>query len=435
MANLKISQLPEYSGNTSGSYLVMNNSGETTTYKVKKENYIFPYNGNATITGSLLVSGSALYDIGVTGSMVLRNGTNTNAIYLETSPGLAIISIQSGSFLTSTSFNSIELRNDFDIIRLISNGTSGSIMQLTSNDNTVTKQTIIELPCSSSWNGGLTKFKYPVEITGSLTVSGSIIGTSNARFNSIDIGKGGQNTSSTNTAVGNDALNVGNGAVDNTAIGNVALFFYNETSSLSGNNTAIGSNVLSNHKTGSNNTGIGAFALEGSASGSNNIGIGVSSLASNISGSNNIALGNLSMYNNKSSNNIAIGPGALFGNSTGSYNIAIGNDAGRSDGSSNNFYLSNYNEFLTANSQRSGSLMWGKFSPTASLQTLQINASTDIRNNLNITGSLNVTGSVNITSVMTLSQQSPLPTGTVGSLAVSGSNLFYHNGSSWSQIN
>jgi hypothetical protein len=429
MANLKISQLPEYSGNTSGSYLVMNNSGETITYKVKKENYIFPYNGNATITGSL-------------------------------------------------------------------------------------------------------------------TVSGSVVSTSNARFNTISIGKGGQNTSSTNTAVGNDALNVGNGAVDNTAIGNVALFFYNETSSLSGNNTAIGSSVLSNHKTGSNNTGIGAFALEGSASGSNNIGIGVSSLASNVSGSNNIAIGNTSMYSNKSSNNIAIGPGALYGNSTGSYNIAIGNDAGRSDGSSNNFYLSNYNEFLTANSQRSGSLMWGKFSPTASLQTLQINASTDIRNNLNITGSLTVsgsantdvtvigrvnvrnvsetgrvtiygdqnypnivlvtgsfattieartitmdnnadrielttngvtgsktqirtvdpsfntqtiielpcssswnngltkfkypveiTGSVNITSVMTLSQQSPLPTGTVGSLAVSGSNLFYHNGSSWSQIN
>jgi hypothetical protein len=37
MANTKINQLPLYTGNTSGSYLVMNNSGETTTYKVTKE--------------------------------------------------------------------------------------------------------------------------------------------------------------------------------------------------------------------------------------------------------------------------------------------------------------------------------------------------------------------------------------------------------------
>ena len=35
-------------------------------------------------------------------------------------------------------------------------------------DNTNTNRTIIELPCSSSWNGGTTEFKYPVEITGSL---------------------------------------------------------------------------------------------------------------------------------------------------------------------------------------------------------------------------------------------------------------------------
>lgn len=53
MSNVKISQLPEYTGNTSGSWLVMNNSGETTTYKVKKENWVFPYNGDAQITGSL----------------------------------------------------------------------------------------------------------------------------------------------------------------------------------------------------------------------------------------------------------------------------------------------------------------------------------------------------------------------------------------------
>jgi hypothetical protein len=40
MANVKISELPNYSGNTQNTWLVMNDSGETTTYKVQKE-YLF----------------------------------------------------------------------------------------------------------------------------------------------------------------------------------------------------------------------------------------------------------------------------------------------------------------------------------------------------------------------------------------------------------
>ena len=40
MANTKINQLPLYTGDTTGTYLVMNNSGETTTYKVTKENLV-----------------------------------------------------------------------------------------------------------------------------------------------------------------------------------------------------------------------------------------------------------------------------------------------------------------------------------------------------------------------------------------------------------
>lgn len=39
MADLKISQLPEYTGYTTNNFLVVNNSGETTTYKTTKENF------------------------------------------------------------------------------------------------------------------------------------------------------------------------------------------------------------------------------------------------------------------------------------------------------------------------------------------------------------------------------------------------------------
>ena len=40
MADLKISQLPEYTGYTTGFYFVGNNSGETITYKITRENLL-----------------------------------------------------------------------------------------------------------------------------------------------------------------------------------------------------------------------------------------------------------------------------------------------------------------------------------------------------------------------------------------------------------
>lgn len=40
MANVKISALPLFSGQTDGTWLVLNNSGETTTFKIQKENFI-----------------------------------------------------------------------------------------------------------------------------------------------------------------------------------------------------------------------------------------------------------------------------------------------------------------------------------------------------------------------------------------------------------
>ena len=48
---------------------------------------------------------------------------------------------------------------------------------------------------------------------------------------------------------------------------------------------------------------------------------------------------------------------------------------------------------------------------------------------------MEVTGSVSLSSTLRLAAQNPLPTGGVGQLAVSGSNLYYHNGSTWTQIN
>lgn len=55
MANLKISQLPLYTGNTAGFYIPVNNSGETTTYKITRETLI----GASGTSGSSGSSGSS----------------------------------------------------------------------------------------------------------------------------------------------------------------------------------------------------------------------------------------------------------------------------------------------------------------------------------------------------------------------------------------
>jgi len=60
-------------------------------------------------------------------------------------------------------------------------------------------------------------------------------------------------------------------------------------------------------------------------------------------------------------------------------------------------------------------------------------ASLDLKGNYSITGSLQVTGSTSVTNLLNLAPIHPLPAGNVGDLAVSGSDLYFYNGS-WSQV-
>ena len=63
MANVLISNLPTYTGNTNGAFLVMNNSGNTESFKVAKETLFSGYSQNAISP--------------VTGSWTLSTGANT----------------------------------------------------------------------------------------------------------------------------------------------------------------------------------------------------------------------------------------------------------------------------------------------------------------------------------------------------------------------
>lgn len=65
MANIKISALPIYSASsTADTYLVLNNSGETETFKIQKEDFIS--NTYTTITGVTFASSGWTYNSGTT---------------------------------------------------------------------------------------------------------------------------------------------------------------------------------------------------------------------------------------------------------------------------------------------------------------------------------------------------------------------------------
>ena len=65
MANIKISALPIYSASsTENTWLVLNNSGETETFKIEKEDFIS--NTYTTITGVTFASSGWTYNSGTT---------------------------------------------------------------------------------------------------------------------------------------------------------------------------------------------------------------------------------------------------------------------------------------------------------------------------------------------------------------------------------
>ena len=105
MANTKISALPLYTGNTNGTYLVMDSSGLTETYKVTKETFLsgstgVPVTGSWTLTSinnqvSFTVTAGQSYVMWVNGN--IPNGiVNWNATVTLSNPNVPVIGVQYG---------------------------------------------------------------------------------------------------------------------------------------------------------------------------------------------------------------------------------------------------------------------------------------------------------------------------------------------------
>jgi len=105
MANTKISQLPTFTGNTNGSFIVMNNSGNTESFKVAKETFLsgstgVPITGSWTLTTgvntvSFTVTAGQSYVMWVNGN--IPNGiVNWNATVTLSNPNVPVIGVQYG---------------------------------------------------------------------------------------------------------------------------------------------------------------------------------------------------------------------------------------------------------------------------------------------------------------------------------------------------
>ena len=115
MANTKISALPLYTGDTTGSYLVMDNSGLTQTYKVTKEtlfsgystNVVSPVSGSWTLsagtnTVSFTVTAGQSYVMWVNGN--IPNGiVNWNATVTLSNSNVPVIGVQYGWYYVAGS--------------------------------------------------------------------------------------------------------------------------------------------------------------------------------------------------------------------------------------------------------------------------------------------------------------------------------------------
>lgn len=87
MGNRKIDQLPNFTGDTTGVHIVMNNASNTTTYTVTKETLLDgnnTFHGDQVVTGSFNVSGSTtfkgVHNLSGSNTIVgntLMTGTNT----------------------------------------------------------------------------------------------------------------------------------------------------------------------------------------------------------------------------------------------------------------------------------------------------------------------------------------------------------------------
>jgi hypothetical protein len=180
---------------------------------------------------------------------------------------------------------------------------------------------------------------------------------------------------SANTYIGYQAGANTTDETGNVAVGWKAGYSMGSVAGYAVDNTFLG-NWAGYNNLQTDNVGIGNSALYETTTGKFNTAVGTDCMVNNVDGDYNSAFGMGALSSTPLDNNTAIGAYSLCFNEGGG-NVALGYWAGAYETGSNTFYVGNQDRTDVAG-DRAGSLMYGTFNATPTLQTLQINADTSI---------------------------------------------------------
>ncbi len=340
-----------FSGSFSGSY-----EGDGTNLNLASNTTIpsagaFPFNGDAVISGSLLISASEQ-----TASLILKSSGST---ILDVRGSLGSMFSVTDSFdgnlfevnnISGISLLSVSSSNDVDIPKgnlTVSGGLAiegitdvSASIAAAGGGTTPTLQQVITAGAQASGD---------VAITGSLTIKGGfasfrtdeesvILGSGSGQavqasadanvIIGVEAGQGIE-TKDYNVIIGYQAVQTGN-QVDNT----VAIGYQAGQSFNGGSSVFVGRSAGKNYQSGNSNVVIGHEAADNRSDGGNeNIFIGKGAAGSgtgNASGDYNIALGTEAGRGlTAGTKNVFLGYEAGYGTNTGTHNIAIGDSAGK----------------------------------------------------------------------------------------------------------
>lgn len=128
--------------------------------------------------------------------------------------------------------------------------------------------------------------------------------------------------------------------------------------------------------------------------------------------------------------------GSFHGESTGSFTGSLdGYHTGSLNGEATGSFTGSFYGELTGSFSGSGIIASSSLALDSELLDGKDSTIFATTGSNTFTGAQVINNTVSISTSLTLSQSDPLPTGGVGKLAVSSSNLYYHNGSSWAKIN
>ena len=118
MSNRKFRDLPLYTGDTSNTYLILNNSSETTTHKVTKETLLDgnnTFHGNQVISGSLFIESGSLFSQN-TGSSLVSYDQTTGELFHTTYASAFPVLMGAGAFYsTQTQSGSANVSSSFTL--------------------------------------------------------------------------------------------------------------------------------------------------------------------------------------------------------------------------------------------------------------------------------------------------------------------------------